>query len=420
MTTPGFLIKQLFLLAFLGTILPAVLPWTAVADDGRITRLQLGLNAGLTRLVVEASVPIDAELSASPDGLGLILGLPGLRWAAPPPQASAAGLVAALGLPVQSHGQSSGQSNKQTGPRTDIGLDLIEPAVVERAFRLEPQNGPLGSSGHRMVIDLRPADPQTYAEAFAAAIALPLQTAVDIAPPPAAAADRKRTIVLDPGHGGQDPGAISASGRHEKDITLAVTLAMAHRLRATGRYHVILTRDRDRFVRLGDRVALARRHEADLFLSVHADSLRGDRATRGASVYTRADAASDLDAEALALRENRADQLADSAAERDVDDVVSILLDLASRDTARLSGRFAGLLTASMSDTIALRRNALRAANFRVLSAPDVPSALLELGYLSNPGDEALLFSEAGRNKLAAAAVAAIDRFFGVDMQAGR
>ncbi|WP_300299759.1 N-acetylmuramoyl-L-alanine amidase [Ferrovibrio sp.] len=408
MTTPGILIKQLFLLAFLGTILPAALPWTAVADDGRVTRLQLGLNAGLTRLVVEASGPIDAELSANSDGLGLILGLPGLRWAAPPAQTRAAGLVAALGLPVR-HDE-----------RTEIAIDLIEPAVVERAFRLEPQNGPLGPSGHRLVIDLRPADPQAYAEAFAAAIALPLQTAVDIAPPPAVAADRKRTIVLDPGHGGQDPGAISASGRHEKDITLAVTLAMAHRLRATGRYHVILTRDRDRFVRLGDRVALARRHEADLFLSVHADSLRGDRATRGASVYTRADAASDLDAEALALRENRADQLADSAADTDVDDVVSILLDLASRDTARLSGRFAGLLTASMSDTIALRRNALRAANFRVLSAPDVPSALLELGYLSNPGDEALLFSEAGRNKLAAAAVAAIDRFFGADMQAER
>ncbi len=291
---------------------------------------------------------------------------------------------------------------------------------MERAFRLDPQNGPLGSSGHRLVIDLRPADPQAYAVAFAAPVALPLPTAVDIAPPPAHAADRRRTIVLDPGHGGQDPGAISASGRHEKDITLAVALAMASRLRATGRYHVILTRDRDRFVRLNDRVALARKHEADLFLSIHADSLGGDRATSGATVYVRADAASDPEAEALALRENRADQLAGGAAAAEVDDVVSILLDLASRDTARLSSRFAGLLTVAISDGIALRRNPLRAANFRVLSAPDVPSALLELGYLSNPGDEALLFSESGRNRLAAAAVAAIDSFFGAETQAGR
>jgi N-acetylmuramoyl-L-alanine amidase len=402
MTTPGISIKQLFLLTFIALLLPGAFAGTAAADPARVTRLQLGLNAGLTRLVVEASGPVEAELSAQPDGLGLSLSLTDLRWAAPPAQPNAAGLVAALGLPVQN------------GGRTDIAIDLIEPAVVERAFRLEPQNGPLGPSGHRLVIDLRPADPQAYAAAFTAPVALPLPTTVDIAPPPAHGADRKYTIVLDPGHGGQDPGAISASGRHEKDITLAVALAVANRLRATGRYHVILTRDRDRFVRLNDRVALARQHEAALFLSIHADSLRGDRATSGATVYTRADAATDLEAEALALRENRADQLADSAADREVDDVVSILLDLASRDTARLSGRFAGLLTASMSDSIALRRNAMRAANFRVLSAPDVPSALLELGYLSNPGDEALLFSESGRSRLAAAAVAAIDRYFGV------
>lgn len=402
MAPRGISIKHLVLLTFIAFLLPGAFAGAAAADPARVTRLQLGLNAGLTRLVVEASSPVEAELSAQPDGLGLSLSLPGLRWAAPPAQPNAAGLVAALGLPVQN------------GGHTDIAIDLIEPAVVERAFRLDPQNGPLGPSGHRLVIDLRPADPQAYAAAFAAPVALPLPTAVDIAPPPAHGADRKHIIVLDPGHGGQDPGAISASGRHEKDITLAVALAMANRLRATGRYHVILTRDRDRFVRLNDRVALARKHEAALLLSIHADSLRGDRATSGATVYTRADAASDLEAEALALRENRADQLADSGAEREVDDVVSILLDLASRDTTRLSGRFAGLLTASMSDSIALRRNALRAANFRVLSAPDVPSALLELGYLSNPGDEALLFSETGRNRLAAAAVAAIDRYFGV------
>jgi N-acetylmuramoyl-L-alanine amidase len=408
MMTPEFSIKTLFLLAIIGFLMPGALAGAAGAEPARVTRLQLGLNAGLTRLVVEASAPVEAELTAQPAGLGLTLSLSGPRWAAPPAQPSAAGLVAGLGLPVQHDG------------RTAIAIDLVEPAVVERAFRLDPQNGPLGSSGHRLVIDLRPADPQAYAVAFAAPVALPLPTAVDIAPPPAHAADRRRTIVLDPGHGGQDPGAISASGRHEKDITLAVALAMASRLRATGRYHVILTRDRDRFVRLNDRVALARKHEADLFLSIHADSLGGDRATSGATVYVRADAASDPEAEALALRENRADQLAGGAAAAEVDDVVSILLDLASRDTARLSSRFAGLLTVAISDGIALRRNPLRAANFRVLSAPDVPSALLELGYLSNPGDEALLFSESGRNRLAAAAVAAIDSFFGAETQAGR
>jgi N-acetylmuramoyl-L-alanine amidase len=398
----GLSIKQLFLFIFL-----VVTGFSAAAPAGaeplRLTRLQLGLNAGLTRLVVEAGAPPQAGLAASADGLGLQLTLPNTRWAAPAPDVTAGGLVAALGLPTAAPDGS-----------LNIAIELIEPAVVERAFHLGPQGG----RGHRLVIDLRPADPNAFAAAFASPVHLPLETAVDIAPPPVVAAgERRRLIVLDPGHGGQDPGAISASGRYEKEITLNVARAVAQKLRATGRYRVLLTRETDKFIRLNERVSLARQREADLFLSIHADSLSGDRATRGASVYTRAEAASDTEAESLALRENRADQLADGMPVADVDDVVSILLDLASRDTARLSSRFAGLLTASLGETTPLRRNALRAANFRVLSAPDVPSALLELGYLSNPADEALLFSEAGRDRLAAAVVGAIDRFFGVDQK---
>lgn len=399
---PGISIKLLFLILFL-VVTGAGAAQSALAEPLRLTRLQLGLNAGLTRLVLEASGPPSAELTASPDGLGLHLALPDTRWSAPAPEVTASGLVAALGLPTAGPGGSLG-----------IGIELVEPAVVERAFHLGPQGG----RGHRLVIDLRPAEPNAFAIAFAAPVHLPLDTAVDIVPPPVAApGERRRLIVLDAGHGGQDPGAISASGRYEKDITLNVAKAVAQRLRATGRYRVVMTRETDRFIRLNERVALARAKEADLFLSIHADSLGGDRATRGASVYTRADAASDTEAEALALRENRADQLADGLPGAEVDDVVSILLDLASRDTARLSSRFAGLLTAAMGETTPLRRNALRAANFRVLSAPDVPSALLELGYLSNPADEALLFSEAGRDRLAAAVVAAIDRFFGAEQR---
>lgn len=403
----GISIKILFLIVFFVTA-GLGLASPARAEPLRLTTLQLGLNAGLTRLVVEASAPPQAELAASTDGLGLLLTLPATRWAAPPPVVTAGGLVAALGLPTAAPNGS-----------LNIAIELIEPAVVERAFHLTPQGG----RGHRLVIDLRPADPNAFAAAFDAPVHLPLDTAVDIAPPPPSGAlggtagERRRLIVLDPGHGGQDPGAISASGRYEKEITLNVARAVAQKLRATGRYRVLLTRESDKFIRLNERVSLARTREADLLLSIHADSLSGDRATRGASVYTRAEAASDTEAEALALRENRADQLADGMPVAEMDDVVSILLDLASRDTVRLSSRFAGLLTASMGETTPLRRNALRAANFRVLSAPDVPSALLELGYLSNPADEALLFSEGGRDRLAGAVVGAIDRFFGVDQK---
>ncbi|MBX3454712.1 N-acetylmuramoyl-L-alanine amidase [Ferrovibrio sp.] len=360
----------------------------------RVDRLSLSLNAGFTRLVLEADRPITAEISSQINSLGLNLRL----------------LDGQFALSQSLTGEASGVVTglrPALGQPDTISLQLLDGAMIDRAFQLPPQGG----RGHRLVIDLLPADPAAFLEAFAAPVKLPLAAPLQPAATPPGR-DPRRLIVLDPGHGGHDPGAISASGRYEKELTLAVGRAIAARLRASGRYRVLLTRDKDVAVKLLDRVKLARNREADLFLSIHADSLAADRATRGASVYTRAEDASDRDAEALALRENKADQLADTAREQELDDVLAILVDLASRDTKRLSGRFAGLLTASLSERIPLRRNALRAANFKVLGAPDIPSALLELGYISNPTEEALLFSEAGRNQLAEAVVAAIDRFF--------
>ncbi len=368
----------------------------AAAQPAQIGRISLGLNAGLTRLVLEADRPLAASLSNAPGGLELELRLENAVLALGAPQILAAGVIERLDSPA------SGGS---------LRLTLLDTAVVDRAFLLPPQ----GEQRHRLVIDLLPADPAAYVSAFASPVALPL-TLVPVAPAVTqkAKGDNRKLIVLDPGHGGHDPGAISASGRYEKALTLGVAQALAKKLRATGRYRVVLTRERDVAVKLLDRVEFARKREADLFLSIHADSLAADRATRGASVYTRAEDATDREAEALALRENRADQLADGGNEAELDDVVAILLDLASRDTARLSRRFAGLLTSALAEQkLPLRRNGLRAANFRVLGAPDIPSALLELGYLSNPAEEAVLFSETGRNQLAEAVAEAIDRFFG-------
>lgn len=368
----------------------------AAAQPAQIGRISLGLNAGLTRLVLEADRPLAASLSNAPGGLELDLRLENAVLALGAPQILAAGVIERL------HSPASGNS---------LRLTLLDTAVVDRAFLLPPQ----GEQRHRLVIDLLPADPAAFVSAFASPVTLPL-TLVPVAPAATqkAKGDNRKLIVLDPGHGGHDPGAISASGRYEKALTLAVAQALAKKLRATGRYRVVLTRERDVAVKLLDRVEFARKREADLFLSIHADSLAADRATRGASVYTRAEDATDREAEALALRENRADQLADGGNEAELDDVVAILLDLASRDTARLSRRFAGLLTSALAEQkLPLRRNGLRAANFRVLGAPDIPSVLLELGYLSNPAEEAVLFSETGRNQLAEAVAEAIDRFFG-------
>ena len=390
------LISKIFL--FLIGILSLPVWDSAWGQTLRVDRVSLSLNAGFTRLVLEADHPISAEISSKINSLGLNLRLLDGQFAL------------SRSLTAEASGVVTGLRPVLSSPDT-LSLDLLDGAVIDRAFQLPPQGGPNGFRGHRLVIDLLPADPATFLEAFAAPVKLPL-SATTLPPPAGPGRNPRRLIVLDPGHGGHDPGAISASGRYEKELTLAVSRAIAARLRASGQYRVILTRDKDVAVKLLDRVKLAREREADLFLSIHADSLAADRATRGASVYTRAEDASDRDAEALALRENKADQLADSAPEKELDDVVAILVDLASRDTKRLSGRFAGLLTASLSERIPLRRNALRAANFKVLGAPDIPSALLELGYISNPAEEALLYSEAGRNQLAEAVVAAIDRFF--------
>ena len=393
--------KLLFFLAILfagGVVsgLPGLV--SGQARPGQVRHIGLALNAGLTRLVLEADRPLNAWLSNTPGGLDLELHLDNAELALSAPQRLAAGVIERLESPAR-------------GDR--LRLTLLDTAVVDRAFLLPPQAG----RGHRLVIDLLPTDPAAFVAAFAAPVALPL-ILVPVAPAPnagsAAGRDGRKLIVLDPGHGGHDPGAISASGRYEKDLTLAVALALAKKLRATGRYRVLLTRERDKAVKLAERMELARQREADLFLSIHADSLAADRATRGASIYTRAEAATDREAEALALRENRADQLADTADNAAVDDVVAILLDLASRDTPRLSRRFAGLLAGTVAEQgLPLRRNGLRAANFKVLAAPDIPSVLLELGYLSNPSEEAVLFSETGRSQLAEAVAEAIDRFFG-------
>lgn len=380
----------MFVFLFLLVLSPSV----AQAQAGRVESVSVSLNAGMTRLVIEADRPVLASLGAGPDGLSLQLKLINSYFSGKNSGAIlAGGVVSGLHLPAAG--------------ATALSIDLLDAAIVDRAFHLPPQSG----QAHRLVIDLLPADPADYVATFASPVSIPLPDQ----PPPAQTTQRtdtRKLIVLDPGHGGHDPGAVSATGRYEKELTLAFARIVAQKLRESRRYRVVLTRDKDHALKLQDRIAIARKAEADLFISIHADSLGADRQTRGASVYVRAQDATDREAEALALRENRADQIAETAREQEVDDVVAILVDLASRDTERLSRRFAGLLTASLSEQIPLRRNALRAANFRVLGAPDIPSALLELGYLSNPSEEALLFSEAGREKLAAAVVVAIDRMF--------
>jgi N-acetylmuramoyl-L-alanine amidase len=222
---------------------------------------------------------------------------------------------------------------------------------------------------------------------------------------------QRRVIALDPGHGGVDPGAVSPHRIYEKDITLAAARELARQLEATGRYRALLTRRGDVFVPLAKRVARARAGRAELFLSIHADALP-DRAMRGLSVYTLSNEASDRATAALALRENKDDFIAGVQLSRQPREIGAILFDLARRQTDNLSLALARAIVAELGRAVPLLEKPQRAAGFAVLTAPDMPSALVELGCLSNPEDERLLRQPDYRRRLAHGLMQAIDDYF--------
>lgn len=222
---------------------------------------------------------------------------------------------------------------------------------------------------------------------------------------------RKPVVVIDAGHGGKDPGAIGSSGTYEKIITLGYALELAEGLRRTGRYEVVLTRDNDSYVRLRERLAIGRRAKGDIFISLHADSA-GNTDTRGLSIYTLSETASDKEAAALATRENKVDIIFNMDLSTEETDVTEILIDLAQRETKNKSKKLADTLLGELGKQVRLLPNTLRHAGFAVLKAPDVPSVLIEIGFLSNRKEEALLRSREFRDRVISALVNGVDRYF--------
>ena len=247
---------------------------------------------------------------------------------------------------------------------------------------------------------------------FAQLASLGAMAAPDAAVASAGAARPLRLIMLDPGHGGHDVGAISVfEGRFEKDLTLEVARAIAAELDASGRFRVAFTRRDDRFIPLAERVAMARRAGADLFLSIHGDSAPNPLA-RGATVYTLSTVASDAMAARVAARENKADALASVPLAGEEPQAAAILYDLALRHATNASAAFAQTLAASMAQRGPVTGNTHRFAGFRVLKTADMPAALLETGYLTNEEDARRLFSADGQRAIAQAVRAAIDAHF--------
>jgi N-acetylmuramoyl-L-alanine amidase len=275
----------------------------------------------------------------------------------------------------------------------------------------------------RLVLELEQVDRTSFVQSLAAASRPELRPAIADADTaaaveesaatvkPAAPADLRPVVVIDPGHGGIDNGT-QAGGESEKSLVLGFGLALRDRLDKNSKYRVVMTRTDDTFIPLADRVRIARNQSAALFVSIHADALpRREGDAQGATIYTLSDRASDAEAERLAEAENKADAIGGVNLTEEPTDVADILIDLAQRETRTFSNRFARLLMGEMKNTVRMHKRPLKSAGFRVLKAPDVPSVLIELGYVSNKGDREHLVSENWRSRTVGSMAQAIDIF---------
>jgi len=294
--------------------------------------------------------------------------------------------------------------------RSRMILTLRGPFKVEGLRVMKNENTP----GYRLVADMVATSDREFAEAIKAQNVSAASTGAgskgdrigkneDPVPP------HVFTVMIDPGHGGIDAGAESPHGVREKDVTLAFARELRDALAGNDNMRVLLTRDDDTFLRLSERVRIARQHEADLFVSIHADTIN-QRNIRGATVYTISDKASDSMARAMAERENKADAVA-GVAHEEPPEVTDILMDLTRRETHAFSLNFANKVVQALEDETNLINNPHRYAGFQVLRAPDVPSVLVEIGYLSNAEDEKLMTDPAWRTRVAGRLAEAIRKF---------
>ena len=376
--------------------LVGVIPITDSIAASSVIGVRAGEQAEATRFVMDLSEAVDFEVFLLDRPYRVVVDFPVLEWQVPVTPTVQRGLI---------DGFRFGLFDRAT---SRLVLDVNKPVEVRRTFVLPPS----GSSPYRFVIDLA----EVAADKFKRVVAVPARpTGLVSLVKPAATAETKsegrRVVILDPGHGGIDPGTIGRRGALEKTLTLAIAKETRRALEATGRYRVFLTREEDVFVRLQVRVAFARQRDADLFISLHADSL-SDRTVRGASVYTLSEKASDREADALAQRENKADLIAGVDLDNEPDEVATILIDLARRETMNLSATFATLVLPEFERAGKTLRKGHRFAGFAVLKAHDVPSVLIELGYLSNPADERQLTTPDFQKLIGRSIRKAVDSYF--------
>ena len=344
----------------------AILTLPASGQAGTtVLGVRIGGTTASTRFVLEMTNSVKPEVYTLGSPYRVVVDLPEVGWSLPPNDIGAkGGLVQGFRFGLFEAGRSR------------LVIDVNAPVTVKGAFVIEP----------------RPPAPQPQ-------------------PRPRDRRDSRRIVVVDAGHGGVDPGTIGPGGTYEKNVTLAMARELKARMEGTGRYKVVLTRDADIFIPLRERVAISRTAGAEMFISLHADAI-ANRNTRGGSIYTLSEVASDKEAESLAAKENKADLIAGMDLSHESREVASILLDLAQRETMNYSARFAAIMVSELGKSVQLLSNSHRFAGFAVLKAPDVPSVLFEMGYLSNAAEERELLKPEYRRKMADGIVRAADQFF--------
>ncbi|HEV2559026.1 MAG TPA: N-acetylmuramoyl-L-alanine amidase [Microvirga sp.] len=394
------LVKPLAALAFcLGVLVAgAGIARAASPSEPRVAAaMEVEVDGARTRLKVTLSHPVTATAHVLERPDRVVIDFPEVAFHLPPETGrKREGLIASYRYGLFAPGRSR------------VVVDLSQPAMVSRIDTIaSPRDG-----ATLLIVELAKADREEFRRAAAESATKLAAPAAE--PAPSDQGDRRPVIMLDPGHGGVDPGAAAAGGMVEKDIVFAFAQLFRKKLEAEGRYRVLMTREQDVFVPLGERVRIAQRAKADLFISIHADSIAGGQQdVRGLTIYTGAERASDADSARLADRENQADAVAGlDPGEQAAEEVSDILRDLTLRETRAFSHSFASRLVGELDTVARMNKNPHRQAGFRVLRAHDIPSVLVELGYLSSRKDFDLLMSDQWRERSTTAMTAAVDRFF--------
>ena len=364
------------------------------------TAVRLGGDSQQTRFVVDLTRKVDIATFTLADPYRVVVDLPQIVFKLPPHVGEQGrGLIKAFRYGLIMEGGSR------------IVLDVSGPVRVAKAFTLAAADG----QPARLVLDLAASDRESFLHNIElqnhATPHIPAQRSASV---PDNSGDPRPLIVLDPGHGGIDSGTKSYDGKvDEKDVVLAFGLELRKMLEKSGKYRVAMTRADDTFIPLQERVRFARLHRASLFISIHADSVpRSEGQADGATVYTLSEHASDAEAAKLAEKENKSDIIAGVDLNAQPDDVANILIDLAQRETKTFSVQFARTLVSDFKPVVPLHLKPVKSAGFVVLKAPDVPSVLIELGYMTTPADLRHLVSPEWRAQTAQAVAQAVDDFF--------